>query len=310
MKKLIYLLLVIALLGSLWACGPSEVPGDISAPTETETPSAPPTESEVSTDDIVEHEYLVIKHLLSNKLYRESDGGSLGVLTVTNLATGEKFDGICSQGFVLWCDTDELDWDNALTESGDLFADANYVVRLTNPETDWYAEFHDGTDAGYIYLSEEGLYVPVKTGRSAYEGAPIEDLDFPRDRTAEDVAQDIRDGISLLWEETVIADPGFRVENTAIEAVVEQHAQRRAAAWTKAVGETVTLEDFHVGEISEDGTRVTFSYTLTSVNRMWLAANAMPNGDGTYSFTMHEDLILDENGFWIRELAVDYINYG
>ena len=281
MKKLICLLLALALVGSLWAC--------------------------TGTTEPVAYEYQRLEQIFGTELYCDSDPNRCGVLTFTDLATGESISGMSGNIFWHWQSTDELDWENAVEEPGNLFADAKYVVRLANRENGWYAEFHDGANAHYIYFAEEGLYVPVMQGRSAYEGAPVEDLDISWDRTTEDVIQEINEEIAMLRDEIVRIDPTFRVEDTTPDEVAAKHAQHRAEMWSTQG--TVTATNVQVISVSEDGTKIEYRCDFTSTD--WtLFVDFTENSDGTYTCSLTDYLVLDENGLWAREAAIEFVSYG
>lgn len=312
MKKLLYFLFVLAVLIALCGCadtsGQAEEPGMSETPGLSDSiPSSTPQETEPQPTETEEVVYQLVSHILGAELYCESDPYSGGVLTLTDLATGETVSGMNGNSFWSPWDTDELDWENAVAEPGDLFADAKYVIRQANVENGWYAEFHDGVNAHYIYYSSVGLYVPVKQGRTAYEGAL--DVDIPTDRTAEDVAQEISDAVCNVWQKVTAYDPTFRVENTTVEDVVEKYAQHRAERMALAYAAPFTVDSVQVDSVNEEGTRIEYraDYITTC---WWPFAFYMENGDGTYTVTCRETLILDENGLWAYQFALDYVGWG
>lgn len=74
-----------------------------------------------------------------------------------------------------------IDWSRATYDGSSMFLDAQYEVRLENPETGWSVRVTDGADAAYAYLSEYEVYVPLTV-----DGADATDYIHERVRSIAD----------------------------------------------------------------------------------------------------------------------------
>ena len=166
MKKLICFLLVLALLGSLWACttAPVETPDSTenqpASSSEATQPSPEATDSPAEPVEIPMNEAglpYFFDDYVDLSLERLNVARNELQYTVTELATGTVTELDSTErllrGFTCG--------GTPVQDAAELFDDAAYVLRIAAPDSDWYMEFHDGEDADYVYLSEYGLYVPV-----------------------------------------------------------------------------------------------------------------------------------------------------
>lgn len=95
-----------------------------------------------------------------------------------------------------------------LSDASGSFEDASYTLRIAAPDGSWYMEYHDGSHADYVYLSDYDLYVP---------------LVYRVDTTAEGISEAIRryaDNGTLLASSTYTGIPAGNLPSFSVTDTV------------------------------------------------------------------------------------------
>ncbi len=302
MKKLICFFLALVMMTSLWACtnAPENQDDSLESPSSSEPSTEPSTELENPTepeetageektllDELSEQYDTALSYIRAN-MYCPEDVASNGRVTLTSLETGEVVENINGYYFdITFYDDDCLDWRKAVASADGLFEDATDVVRVeSRAKEDWYMEFHNGSDAKYIYFSELDLYVPF-FGRF-------------------DPTEQVNDGIDALKEAYFMMDPDFRMEDSSPEKIAEAYCDRALELWQIRGEETERYTDVSIGnityELRDDGKKIAIFYdmTATPINDYPIfAGHTWENEDGSWTCAMEAYLTLGEDGKWL-----------
>lgn len=169
MKKLICTILALASLASLSACGKTPTARENNAPPENTASSyeqvsltEPETEATAAkTTEPAAPEAVPLTNLPTAygtlDLYLTDMLGQSPIISFTDETTGASRGSIDDYGMLLW--DLALHWDRAK----EIIPEKEYTctMRFENPETGWYAELRNGSNANYVYLSEPGIFVPM-----------------------------------------------------------------------------------------------------------------------------------------------------
>lgn len=337
MKRLLPLVLALLLALALCACEKAPPEPETKA---TEAPTQPPTEpatepqseapSEerlVMPDNVPTDEngkpYYLLGHYLNRAREGVDDPYYYGEATLTHLDTGEttlNFSPRCLH----YSNTDMLDWANARTDAEGLFEDARLTLTVTGPGTEETVVLHDGKDANYVYLSAEGLYVPVVNGSDRYldlGNRPewIDEPECPQERTEEEIASELSTILRDNWDRWLAVEPEYRVRTDAPEEAAQQYCehleQHLMQMQESLLGQHWRYEYIRVENLTdvvydEQEGELFFRYDITRKAATpesdthaggWI----VDNEDGSYTQTTEGFLRLNEDGEWENPMSLE-----
>ena len=294
---------------------------ELTAPTETSSFTQP---SELVMPEDVPRSpdgrpYYTYRSFSKNNLYDPEEPYFFGYVTITNLQSGEVTrtgkGTLFTPGIF---ETDMLDWANAVTEPGDLFADSKLCLRLATRDGSWYLEFHDGKNAHYVYTSAEDLYVPLVNGDVDYLDGPRWALSVPENHTSEDIAQAITEEMYQAYDSWIRFGDVEPIKAASPEEAVRLRSEQLPAQWDSLKDRSLSgrheftnsqVSDVQIDERYTTDDYVGFTYTLhtTPLNEasshLFVGWEKMQE-DGSLTVVLTDELILTSEG-WMPRTAVD-----
>lgn len=321
MKRIFCLILAVLMLtlsGCTGTADPSTqtVPSSETAPQVLETQPTENTESYHETDptEFIEAptapSYYIAKFknsdesiihlasLLKNRLYHEVSPYTYGNFRLTELATGTEYPLMTAHYFDFTTSdtTLVLDWEKAVSDGSGLFSDATLMIQVESLDGSWYVQFHNGSDADWIYISECDSYVPI----SPYSTGEVSYMN-------EQIAYDYD---SFLWSglciEPMSAGTPEEIVQHYVDARIEAfHRLPKDGLTDRYVYGAVEARDLH-WELRDDGAIhvvVTFTFLPTGDGELSLPL-VDPDADSLYLDTV---LIQMEDGNWYDSQYVQFL---
>lgn len=165
------------------------------------------------------------------------------------------------------------------------------MLQVENTDGSWYAQFHDGSDANYVYFSESNSYVPMVYRYSGNFGDLLNyDLDLAHDQ----------------W---LTYNPGATFGSGTAQEAAEAYVQSAVEGYLRAsqeglsgryVYEDVTASELHWEETGDNQITVSCDLIFTAAPGQVLMLNCIHGSEfpeGTHTCTIQMEL-LRENGTW------------
>lgn len=302
MKKTFCLLIVSVIIAfCLLGCNSDPPPAETSSPPPAPSADAhPPETSEelpapdhyVATFYGSDESITTLSELIRNRLYHPEQPYTYGNFRLFEQAAGFESELLVAHLFQFeGFDFMELDWASATDDPSGLFSDASLMIQLESIDGTWYAQFHDGQDAHWVYISECSLYVPLKLTQTIGDYS---------DAAAFMNAQILRDYSAWLFSGHCISNYGCGTPQETAEAycLLQTEAMLRAAQEDRTGVynySDVTADDLTCS-VQEDGS-ILVSFTAAFTPRNGEPLNFLVDPDGN-TLLCEATLVQLSDGNW------------
>lgn len=241
-----------------------------------------------------------LDEVLHSRLYDREKPDVYGVFRLTELDTGTTCQPMEAYLFDFATTAIHLDWENAVSDGSGLFGDATIMVQVESRDGSWYVQYHNGSDAEWIYFSECDLYVPTVPNP---DGIPLKTTEsYINTHLATEYD-------SFLWRGWPQTHLGSGTGEDAVSRYWQylSESKRRTAERSFSGNyafEDVTLSD-HSYRINDDGS-VYVSCTLTFFPEEGQELKLYMIDPEKHSFTWDDTLVMLPDGNWYVK---DHLNW-